>query len=122
MSQNITSTRCCKIGGLRNYQRGRNFKEGEVNFERGGSNPLGNYGTNYIHRNFFPDMCSYHLCFAVSDLFIPNHCERANQETVYSSFSFQIFDLQLYELPSGIYIIDMKCITIWITQNIIVVI
>ena len=33
-------TKCCKIGGLRNYQRGGNLKKGEVNFERGGSDPL----------------------------------------------------------------------------------
>ena len=26
-----------------NYQRGGNLKKGEVNFERGGSDPLGNY-------------------------------------------------------------------------------
>ena len=32
-----------KIGGLRHYQRGGNLIEGEVNFERGGSDPLGNY-------------------------------------------------------------------------------
>ena len=28
-----------KIGGLRHYQRGGNLKKGEVNFERGGSDP-----------------------------------------------------------------------------------
>ena len=43
MLQNIASTKCRKIGGLRNYQRGGNLKKGEVNFERGGSDPLGNY-------------------------------------------------------------------------------
>ena len=43
MSRNIASTKCRKIGGLRNYQRGGNLKKGEVNFERGGSDPLGNY-------------------------------------------------------------------------------
>ena len=47
MSRNIASTKCRKIGGLRNYQRGENLKKGEVNFERGGSDPLGNYA--YIH-------------------------------------------------------------------------
>ena len=36
----MASTKCRKIGGLRNYQRGGNFKKGEVNFERGGSDPL----------------------------------------------------------------------------------
>jgi hypothetical protein len=43
MSRNIASTKCRKIGGLRNYQRGENLKKGEVNFKRGGSDPLGNY-------------------------------------------------------------------------------
>ena len=33
-----------KIGGLRHYQRRGNLKKGEVYFERGGSDPLGNYG------------------------------------------------------------------------------
>ena len=40
MLQNIASTKCCKIVGLRNYQREGNLKMGEVNFERGGSDPL----------------------------------------------------------------------------------
>ena len=43
MLQNIASTKCRKIGRLKNYQRGGNLKKGEVNFERGGSDPLGHY-------------------------------------------------------------------------------
>ena len=35
----IASTKCRKIGGLRNYQRGGNLQKGEVNFERGVPNP-----------------------------------------------------------------------------------
>ena len=45
MSRNIASTKCHKVGGLRNYQRRGNLKKGEVNFEKGGSDPLGNYVT-----------------------------------------------------------------------------
>ena len=36
MLRNIASTKCRKIGWLRNYQRGGNLKKGEVNFEKGG--------------------------------------------------------------------------------------
>ena len=32
-----------KIGGLKNFQSGEKLKKGEVNFERGGSDPLGHY-------------------------------------------------------------------------------
>ena len=44
--QNVAKCRAYKMSqnrGLRNYQRGGNLKKGEVNFERGGSDPLGNY-------------------------------------------------------------------------------
>ena len=53
MSRNIASTNCCKIGGLRNSQRGGNLKKGEVNFERGVPTPLGTmvFGidSSYLH-------------------------------------------------------------------------
>ena len=43
MLQDIETTKCRKIVVLRSYQRGGNLKKGEVNFERGGSDPPGNY-------------------------------------------------------------------------------
>ena len=51
-----------KIGGLRHYQRGGNLKKGEVNFERGGSDPLGNYAWSKSGKSNFKCKSSSNLC------------------------------------------------------------